>query len=273
MSDRRRAIGLIFFGVLLLEGCAITTVREHPTLEDQLERIDRVVIAPPVVNVNLITFDGDNRRLSEEERRIEDELMGVAERELTEHGFDVIDFDFYQAIENDDEFAFAVEQVMEGYRQARKTLYKSLTVGENDKRKFKASVGEVVNMIADKTGADAVLLMEYDGFKKSQGKIAQEMAASVLFSVLTGQVETPMSTGSAVEVVLVDAWTGEVLWTNVQGGAHLNAQPADLAMDKFPDDVDPEEAKSPSDEPVTPESESDNLSGSDKQRVPLGFVD
>lgn len=146
-------------------------------------------------------------------------------------------------------------------------------VSEKDKRKFKASVGEVVNMIADKTGADAVLLMEYDGFKKSQGKMAQEVVASVLLGVLTGQADAPMSTGSAVEVVLVDAWTGEVLWTNVKGGVHLNAQPADLAMDKFPDDVDPKEAKSPCDEPVTPELESGNPSGSGEQPVPLGFVD
>ena len=133
MINRRSAIGLSLLGALLLGGCSVTTVREHPSLEEQLEQIDGVVIAPPVVNVTLVTFDGDNRRLSEEEDRIREELIRVAKRELVEHSFDVIEFDFDQAVENDDEFAFAVEQVIEGYHQARKTLYRAQAVSEQVK--------------------------------------------------------------------------------------------------------------------------------------------
>lgn len=227
--------------LLILQGCSVTSVREHPTLEAQLETVDSVVIAPPQIDITMLTFSGSDEDMPDEERLIAAELIQIAAARLNDRGFDVVEFDFAAASAEDDEFSYALEQVREGYKAAKRTLYDTQMVPEADKRKLKSSVGEVANQIGDKTGADAVLLIEYTGTKDSPGKVAQETGTSVLIGVLSlgTVIAIPQFESSFTTIALIDTTTGDLLWSDFKGHVALDSTAVTSALESMPLDVDP----------------------------------
>lgn len=227
----------ILLTAVFATGCTITNVREHPTLEEQLLYVDSVLVVTPAVSIEQINFASDNERLPELEVQIQESLIVFAKKELTYRGYEVVDYDIEKAIAEDEELAYAVNQATEGFENAKKTLYeKALT--EEEKRKFKVSVGTAVNIVSEKSGADAVLLMHYIGRKKSQGSVAKDVAVGVLLAMLTGSVATAPSEMSYVEIVFIDGATGEVLWSNMFSSPELGIKVADKVMESFPEDID-----------------------------------
>jgi hypothetical protein len=226
---------------LLLGGCATTTTRTHPTLEDQLHRVNTVVIVPPKVEIQYLTLTGENERLVDKEQAISAELVAIAERELRESGFEIIDFDFDAAIESDTEFAYMVTQVREGFDRAKEELQLGKKISEEEAKTIRISVGEAVNTVAAMSGADAILLIRYGGFQKSEGHIAKDVGTGILVGVLTAGAVVPVSqaSGAVTEVALIEGVTGEVLWADIVAGL-LDSSVTDKAMDSLPVDVDPE---------------------------------
>ena len=255
-------LSFIFLFFAFLSGCATTTVREHPTLETQLLDVDSVLIVTPAVTIEQVNFSADNERLTGLEHSIQSQLIALAEKELLARGFEIVEFDLEQAIADDENLAYAVNQAEEGFEEAKKTLYEE-QLTEEEKRKFKVSVGTAVNIIAEKSGADAVLLMHYIGYKKSAGYVAKDMAVGVLSGLLLGVIPTSANSSSYVEVAFIDGVTGDVLWTNVFSAASLDLAAANKAMEAFPQDVDTlstQEADKPGDaaevvEEQSPENE------------------
>jgi len=230
----------VLIPLLFLVGCGgSTNVREHPTLESQLLDIDSVLIATPMVTIERINFADANERITELESEIKSSLIDLATNRLQEKGYSIVDFDMEKALEEDDKLAYAVDQAREGFKEAKKTLYGE-SLSEDEKRKFQVSVGSAVNIVAQKSGADAILLMHYIGSKKSGGSVAKDIAISVLLGVLTGYVPTGAGAmeSSVVEVVFIDGVSGDVLWSNILGASKLDVMGADMAMREFPEDVD-----------------------------------
>lgn len=233
-----RVIALL--AMAFLSGCATyTTVREHPQLESQLSRIDSVVITPAMVTIQQINFTGNNERLTELEASIQGQLYEIAKTQLTEQGYRIVDFDFQTAINEDEDFAYAVTQVREGFSEAKGKLYQRLAVDVKEKRSIQASVGPSVNMIAEKSVADAVLLMQYAGSKKSSGSVAKDVAVSVVVTLLTGSTPIPNKEASVVELALLDGTTGDVIWSNILNHEQLSTLGATRAFQTLPADIDP----------------------------------
>lgn len=227
----------VLFVAVLVSACATTSVREHPTLEAQLLDVDSVLIVTPAVTIEKVNISADNERLTELESSIQKELISLAVTELSARGFEIVEFDLEAAITEDENLAYAVTQAEEGFDEAKKTLYEeSLT--EEEKRKFQVSVGTAVNIISEKSGADAVLLMHYIGYKKSAGHVAKDVAVGVLSGLLLGVVPVSSNESSYVEIAFIDGVTGDVLWTNIFSAASLNLAAANKAMEAFPDDID-----------------------------------
>ena len=227
----------VLFTLVLSSGCTVTNVREHPALEEQLLDVDSVLVVTPAVSIEQINFASENERLIEMENLIQQELIIFAESELKERGYDVVEFDLEKAIAEDEQLAYAVNQAIEGFDEAKKTLYeKALT--EEDKRKFKVSVGTAVNIVSEKSGADAVLLMHYIGQRKSEGSVAKDIAVGVLVGLLTGSVPVAPTEASYVEIAFIDGVTGEVLWSNMFSSQQLSIKIADDVMQSFPEDID-----------------------------------
>jgi hypothetical protein len=225
---------------LLVGGCETTTTRTHPTLEEQLHHVDTVVVIPPRVEIEYVTLTGENERMTEEEDVIRSQLITIAERELRAHGYNVAPFDFENALEQDDDFAYLVTQIREGFDKAKEDLGLGKPVSVEQAKKLAISVGDAATIVAAQTGADAILLMRYSGFDKSDGHVAKDVGTSVLVGILTmGQyIPISMASGAFTEVALIDGTTGELLWADVKGGA-LNAGVADHALDTMPHDLDP----------------------------------
>jgi len=232
---------ILLCGVLLIlvltSGCSMTNVREHPTLEEQLLDVDSVLVITPAVTIEQINFSTENERLPDMERVVQQELIAFAERELNARGYEVVKFDLEKAINEDEELAYAVNQATEGFNEAKKTLYEN-ALTEEEKRKFKVSVGTAVNIVSEKSGADAVLLMHYIGHRKSKGSVAKDVVVGVLLGALTGAVAVAPTEGSYVEIAFIDGITGEVLWSNMINSQQLNIRVADQVMASFPEDVD-----------------------------------
>lgn len=231
----------LFSFLLLASACAITTTRTHPELNEQLQHIDTVVIAPPRVEITQLTLTGENERLLELERMIRQELVALAEARLRERGFEVLPFDFDAAMQENDEFAYTVTQIREGFEKAKEDLQLGQPIAPEKANKLAVSLGEATNIVAARTGADAILLLRYQGFDKSSGYVAKDVATSVLVAVLTAGQIVPYkpAEGAITEAALVDGATGEVLWADIKGGK-LNAAIAGNTMDTLPQDMDPD---------------------------------
>ena len=233
---------LLVLGVLAVAGCATstTTARSHPTLESELRRVNTVVILPPRVEIEYVTLTGENERMTDKENEIRGQLVEIAERSLSHRGYELVDFDFAGTIASDEEFAYTITQVREGFDRARQDLQLGKKVSEEEAGKIRTSVGEAVNIVAAKTGADAILLMRYAGFDKSGGQVAKDLSTSLLVGALTAGLVIPVksTSGAVSEAALIDGLTGEVLWANVTFGG-LGADIISDCLESCPRDIDP----------------------------------
>jgi len=218
----------------ILQGCAYTAVRQHKDYHEYVKDVEYIVIAPPAVTVEEVTFTGENNQLTDKKALIQSQLINLAKAKLKERGFKVVDFDIDAEMEKDKDFAFEVNQVEEAFKQTRQELYDGQQVAEEEKAKFNSSLGPVVNTIANRAGADAVLLLHYYGFEKSSGMVAKDIAAGVLLALLTGTVAASTTQGSQVEVALIDGDTGAVLWVNSRAAPTLSADVTSIAMSELP---------------------------------------
>ncbi len=128
------------------------------------------------------------------------------------------DYSQQQSQDTGKDMNFTLHQIESAYQQASGQLYKEGNVSEDKSRTFRVSIGPVVNPIAEATDADALLLVYYSGYKKSGGLIAKEVVSGALFALLTGVAPVPSGSGGGMEMALVDATTGDVLWANRGGG-------------------------------------------------------
>ncbi|UTA48601.1 hypothetical protein L1F30_03425 [Simiduia sp. 21SJ11W-1] len=188
-----KKLGLLTLLCFLATACAQhTTVRQHQSYADIAKDIHTVVVLPPEVNIELVTFDGDNEELIDDQLMIKEAITAHAHKRLTEEGLSVVEFDIEAAIASDEEFAYNVTQCKEAWEAAKTELYTTGLVSEDKKSTFQSTLGPVVNAIAERTGAEAVLLMEYTGAKKSVGMIAKDVGTSILVSVLTAGAVVPV---------------------------------------------------------------------------------
>lgn len=239
MCTGLRVLAIMVTGIIAT-GCARPHLHQHQDLTEHLLEIDTVVIAPPVVSIEYVAFDSLNERMRKEESIIREALVRVAQRALYDHGYDVVDFDFEQALEDDSEFAFRVELLRHEFGFIRRELNERPDTSDSSMDSFRSSVGSIANTLSEKSGADAILLMHYDGFQKSTGLIVKDATVALVLGALTGIAIASPQNGATVELVMIDGTTGNVLWADVRGAAGLSTESAKISMKDFPDDVDPD---------------------------------
>lgn len=223
--------------LISLSGCAMTSVRQHQDFNDIAKNIGKVAILPPDVDIKLVSLNGDDQDLLEREQQIEDAILGIAKQRLKEEHLEVIDFDFEAAMAADEAFAFSVTQCLTAWETAKGELYEKGLVADSAKSDFRTNLGSVANEIAVQTGAEAVLLMHFSGVEKSGGMIAKDVATSALIGVLTAGVYIPIQPTSAafIDLALVDAHGGHVLWANRKSLPGIHEDLAKTALAELPD--------------------------------------
>jgi hypothetical protein len=239
---------------LVVVGCSTTTTRLHPTLDQELKLIDSVVIIPPRIAIELVTFTGENERMSEREQEFGQTISSKARDELVLKGYNVVDYDIGDQMQGNEDFAYVISQIQDNFDQASKDLNLGKPLSQEKASSLKGSVGDVVNVVAEQAGADALLLIRYNGFDKSGGQVAKDIGTSVLVAVLTmgSVVPVQQKSGAVIQAALIDTTTGEVLWADTSAGI-LSPNIVDTVMNSMPSDVDApvEVAPAPS-EPTEP---------------------
>lgn len=233
-----KKLGILAVLCLFTVACAQhTSVRQHESYADLARDISTVVIVPPEVEIELIAFDGDNEKLTDDQERISAEITELARQRLTEEGLTVIDFDIALAMAEDEEFAYNVTQCTEAWNSAKAELYTTGLVSEDKKSSFQTTLGPVVNAIAEKTGAESLLLMHYSGAKKSAGMIAKDVGTSILIGVLTAGAVVPVQAteGASIDVALIETTEGKVVWSNRKALQSVDSSLAKMALHELPD--------------------------------------
>lgn len=230
----RIAIALLLGSTLATSGCATyTSVRQHQDLQQEAQTISSIAILPPDVSIELIAFTGENEKETQKQEAIGRQLTNDAKSYLTKQGITVVDFDFTKAIAERQDLAFAITQCKEALDKSEKTLYKA-PVETKNKGKFNESIGPAANVLAETTGADAFLVVKYNGFEKTAGMIAKDIVASALMTVLTGQTPVAQQEGASVELALIAADSGAILWVNKKAVPQLNTSAEQQAFKEFP---------------------------------------
>ncbi|MBI2962291.1 MAG: hypothetical protein HYY35_00925 [Deltaproteobacteria bacterium] len=198
-----------------LSAC-VTTTRAHPELEARRSRIARAVVLPPDVSFKLITFEGDNPRLAAEEESAKRVLPGLIASRLRERGLTTLDLDSAGVAPGAD-VRFQATQLQGLFADAMGDLYRSLQMRADAAARVRRSLGSQASRVADPLGADVVALVHVEGFYKSGGEVAKDMAKSVMIGVLTLGTAVPVypSKGAVLALALVDGSNGDVLWANV----------------------------------------------------------
>ncbi|MDN3637250.1 hypothetical protein QWY82_00390 [Simiduia curdlanivorans] len=233
-----KKIGLISLLCLLISACVSnTSVRQHQDYADIAKEVSTVVIIPPDVDIELVAFDGDNEELTEDQLLIAAEITAQAKGKLKSEGLTVIDFDIAGEMLADEEFAYAVTQCTEAWNAAKQELYVTGFVSEEKKSSFQTSMGPVANAIAEKTGADSMLLMHFQGAKKSAGMIAKDVGTSVLVGVLTMGAVIPVQNteGATLDIALVETAGGRLIWSNRKALPQVSSALAGHALQELPD--------------------------------------
>ncbi len=229
---------LFILSAISLAGCAAhTSVRHHEDYQKAANDIESVVILPADVEITQINFNGDDELLEEKSNSVRQRIHSLASNKLKQENLKVIDFDFDTHISEDEDFAFAITQTKEAWQQAKADMYKYGLVSEEKKAEFQTNLGSVLNIIAEKTGADSALLIHYNGFEKSAGSVSKDIAVSILIGVLTAGAAVPVQAteGSQVEVALIDTSSGKIIWANRKPGAVATEAPAVAAFNELPD--------------------------------------
>lgn len=233
----RKRIISFFTGLIVLSaltGCAMTPVRQHPDFASGKQKIKVVAILPADVEFRHLVFTGENERDSAREQAIASDLNATVGRLLEAKGYVIKEDLLKKAEAGDKQFNFDFEQFKNAYGQVYKELYAQPMVQEEQANKFKVGVGALANPFAQSCKADALLLIRYAGFDKSQGLIAKEVVGSALLAVLTGVVAVPAHNGGHIDLALIDGVSGDVLWTNAAGGPTASNASLNMALTKLP---------------------------------------
>jgi len=233
LTDWRFPVWLALLALLF--GCTPSTaLRQHPEFDESRKHIERIVVLPPIVNVERIMFSGDNETLDSQEESFPLSLTAQARTILHTHGYLTCDVELIELALDNQDLAFQIEQIKNAYNAASEKLYDK-SVPEDDYKHFRASIGPVVNSIADMANADALLLVKYEGITKSDGEMQKEIAANLLLSALTGVYYQPIKSVSAIEVAIIDGYTGDILWVNTHAKIGLSTIVISGALNQIPD--------------------------------------
>jgi len=237
----------IFFVILItifLSACTTTPtstttpLKTYPSLENKFSKIKRIMVTPPDVAIEKITITGNNERLPELEQSIKAQLVNLAQNNINQHNFEFIDFDFTSSLKNNHSLALSLDQVKARFSQSKRERQAEKKIDKKDRNITKISVGSMINTITEATESDAILMINFTGFKKSGVKMTQEVISSALLGLTLGIMYAPVQYTSVVEIYLLDAITGDLIWANSSKNLTLDSKTSfNKAIEKFPDNV------------------------------------
>lgn len=106
-----------------------------------------------------------------------------------------------------------VEQIKNAYRSAAARVLYARPVPDTEARMFRVSMGPVGSDLGRALDADAFLLTNYQGYGQSKGLAVAELGTAALTVIAGGTPAGGSTPLPFMELALVDAATGNILWT------------------------------------------------------------
>jgi len=208
-------IGLwIVLGAVLISSGGCATHRVHPDFKERHERISAIAILPPDLDVFRVTFRGDRDPMPEITSTASKTIEEAIQDRLKEKGYIVHSIDLNEAtLAEKPDVRAALHTVHTLYQKVLEEIAK----GRWDR--FTHSLGPEVNVLADHSQSDALILIKGIGVKKTGGEIARELFFTALFGTPFLPSETLLLIG------LVDGDTGDLLWFHYN--QNVGVDPAD----------------------------------------------
>jgi hypothetical protein len=203
----------IIVAALFLIGCAAETYRMQPDLEQKANTIKNVVLLPPKVDVYELGAGDVREKMDDWSEQASKNVVTSLSNEL--QGNKQI---FLSRLTKD-----SLPDILKGNLLQTQNLYdavsgsiltyteKGKTLGQDNEGKYRYCLGSEIHDLAP--GAEAVLVVRGVDNISTAGRAALEAGKSILGAIV-GIRYTPRSGVTFLDVSLVDANNGSVLWYN-----------------------------------------------------------
>lgn len=218
----------------LLAGCAQSGIRQHPDFADASRAVARVAVLPPNVTHTLVALRGEGPRHPDKEGAIALTVSDVVRQGLEARGYHASTMSAGEVLGKDDSLRTAYLRLNAAYSEGRDALVDSSSPSETVLARLRELLGPSARTLAHAGGADALMMVRFEGTEKSSGKVTTEVMASALLAAMTGFVSVPDAQSGAVELTLIDGRTGDVLWRNRARAPGAASSAVQHALNEFP---------------------------------------
>jgi len=192
-------------------GCA--TYQVHPEFKERQKKIHSISVMSPGIDAYVLTFQGDKKRLDDVADIMKTALVEEIEKIFAEKGYDIRKLDLSEEKLN------ANSDLKTAVFNINRLLDKSLSdIKQFKQPKFTYSLGSDVNTFGDISKSDVLIFVRGEGIELSTGEMAKEVTKALVLGVaaaFTGIMIMPcVAAGAYVQVVIVDATDGAILWYN-----------------------------------------------------------
>ena len=219
MRRRSSSIGLLFIFLLTLgsSGCATVYRPIHPAFKERQKLIQKVAVIPPEVSVVKVTFKGDEEPMYDLIGIVGKQSKEEIEEAFRKKGYEIRPVDLSEEELNKN------PNLRSDLFRLRELYTKTLEdISKRKQKEFIYSIGPHINRFADLSGADVVVLVRIDAFKKTRGEITKDFFKSILVAVSGVQVHY-FHDAVLIQLAVVDGNTGEILWLNATPPGEVDA--------------------------------------------------
>ncbi len=199
---------LLLFPLLLAACASNTTVRHMPDYWATLKRQKNVLILPPVAQVYQVGAFGSKKRVYNYEAEFEALAAEETKVDLTERGFNVKVMARKNLVGAGAYEAFT--HLRNAYESALKELYAQHLWPEKKAFDLSKNLGGSAQELSKKTDSDLIAVVDYRGFVKTNGARTVDFISAAVLGVRAVEA----AEYSVILIGLIDAKTGNILWTN-----------------------------------------------------------
>ncbi len=214
-----KIFSLIFVGLLISACATAPRYRAHPQLNTKIEKVKTITVIPLTVDVYQVTAGGVKEKMDEWCMQAKRNVLTAIEDELKLRP--LLNIKSFPEILMSEDRKINLEQTGALFEAVNSSIIFH-TYGQPVHRfpekiqNFDYTLGPEVRQLSGQT--DALLLVRGVDNIATAGRKALQ-AGSVILGALAGVQVTPNMGVTAVNLALVDANTGEVLWFNFHASA------------------------------------------------------
>lgn len=214
-------IATVFY--LNISGCA--TYRVHPSFKEKQKDIHSFAVMTPDVAVYRVNFKGDKTMMHDLLPKVSGCTIDEIEKVFEKKNYDCKRLNLDEnTLSEDAQLKTAFFNVNQRFSKALEDIQKG------KKKEFTYCLGSDVNFFANLANCDVLIFAKEEAYKKTGGEIAKDVIKAVLIMAATLGTVFYMAYPSmtVIQVAVVDANTGDILWYHY----NLGSQDLDCANEK-----------------------------------------